>query len=152
MASFTVYVAGPVLRPGAELAPRVGWLFAELEATAKAHGMQLVLPTYSERLDRLAAHPFAQEIRDRIGKTDATIAVIARPASAQDISGHSIAMEAHETALAGKPIALLLEDADLPPPRLLAALDRVSIYAFGGPGTLDALFENLAKDLNDMAR
>jgi hypothetical protein len=152
MASLTIYVAGPVLRPAAHQSAWVGSLYADLEAMARAQDIQLILPTYSEQLDSLAAHAFAQEIRERIGRTDATIVVIARPASPQDISGHSIAMEAHETALAAKPLALLAEDADLPLPRLLVALDRVRTYAFDGPATLHAMLDNLARDLSGIAR
>jgi hypothetical protein len=151
MALFTAYVAGPVLRPGRDHS-RIDSLYIELDAVGKAHGVQLALPIYSEWLDSLAAQPFAQEIRDRIGKTDATIAVITRPTRSEDISGYSIAVEAHEAALAGKPIALLAEDASLPLPRLLAALDRVQSYAFDGPSTLHLMFENLAKDIEYPAR
>jgi hypothetical protein len=119
---------------------------------AKAYNVQLTLPTYSEQLDGLAAPAFVKEIRDRIRKADTTIAVIARPTNADDLSLGSIAVEAHEAALAGKPIAILAQDANLALPRLLAALDRAQVYFFAGPETLNLMFNNLADEIGRSAR
>lgn len=152
MASFTAYVAGPVLRPGRFNSPLIGSLYAQLEKASKAYDVQLTLPTYSDWLDGLAAPAFAKEIRDRIRKADAMIAVIVRPENLDDLSLGSIAAEAHEAALAGKPIAILAQDAKLALPRLLTALDRAQAYFFAGPETLNLMFNNLANDLGRSAR
>ena len=150
MASFTAYVAGPVIRPGRP--SRVASLYGQLDKAANAYSVQLRLPTYSDQLDGLAAHAFAKEIRDRIRKADSMIAVIARPAGPNDLSLASIAAEAHEAAQAGKPIAILAQDTELALPRLLTALDRAQAYFFAGPETLDLMFNNLANDLGHSAR
>jgi hypothetical protein len=110
------------------------------------------LPTYSDLLDGLAAPAFAQEIRDRIRKADAMIAVIARPEGPNDLSLGSIAAEAHEAALAGKPIAILALDEKLALPRLLTALNRAQAYYFAGPETLNLMFRNLANELGHSSR
>jgi hypothetical protein len=152
MVSFTAYVAGPVLRPGHISSSSIGSLYAELEKTARAHGVRITLPTYSDQLDGLTAPAFAKEIRDRIHKADATIAVLVRPTSRDDLSVCSIAMEAQEAALAGKPIAILMEDANLALPRLLAGLNRVQQYSFAGSETLNLMFDKLGRDIGPRAR
>jgi hypothetical protein len=151
MNMLTAYVAGPVLRPSREQS-WIASLYAALKTAAKAHGVQITLPIYSDRLDGLTSAEFAKEIRGRIDKVDALIAVIARPASPEDLSGYSIAAEAHEATRAGKPVALLAEDKKLALPRLLVALDGVQVYAFAGEETLILLFEYLASEIRRRAR
>lgn len=154
MTPFRAYVAGPVLRPALADGRQfpVATLYDKLGATAGALGVQITLPVYSERLDRLSAPAFAEEIRKRIRKADAMIAVIIRPENMYDLSAYSIAVEAHEAALAGKPIAFLAESQDLVP-RLVAALDdRNQKYAFADLETLDSVFEDLAKEIERRAR
>ncbi len=150
MVAFVAYVAGPVLRPGRT--DSVGPLYAALETAAKARDVQLALPLHSEHLDGLPAPAFAKDIRDRIRKADVMIAVIVRPAGPHDLSGYSIAVEAHEAAVAGKPIAVLMPDASITPPRLIAGLDRAQGYSFRGPETLSLMFDNLARELGGRAR
>jgi hypothetical protein len=147
MTLFTAYVAGPVHRPKHDGSFPIDSLYTELESTAKAHSVQLTLPKYSDRFDGLPARSFAKEIRDLICKADAMIAVIVRPTGPYELSGYSIAVEAHEAALAQKPIALLAENENLALPRLLAALDGVQKYAFAGPKSLNLMFEGLAKEI-----
>jgi hypothetical protein len=84
------------------------------------------------------------------------IALIMRPESTNDLSPYSIAVEAHEAALAGRPIAFLAENQDLVP-RLIAALDHhAQHYTFAelqpfdqiyGPRAFDRIFERLAEEI-----
>jgi hypothetical protein len=135
------------MRPGSSHPSQAGSLYEQLGQSAKAYNVQIILPAYSERFDSLAAPAFAAEIRDRIRKADALIAVIARPQNSSDLSLGSIAAEAHEAAQAGKPIAILAQDTKLTLPRLLVALERAHAYFFAGPETLSLMFNDLANDL-----
>ncbi len=141
MTSSAIYVAGPVIRPESDLRQPLGQLYDALETVAKTRGVELALPKYSPQLDRLDAFAFADEIRNRIHKADALIAVIARPRGPSDLSGYSIALEAQEADAAGKPVALLAEDEKVVPPRLLAALSRGRQHGAFYQHSLEHLFD-----------
>jgi hypothetical protein len=147
-----IYVAGPVLRSEVDRRLPIGSLYTELETVAKAHGVQIALPAYSAWLDSLTAPVFTEEIRNRIRKADAMIAVIVRPTSPYEFSGYSIAVEAQEANVAGKPIALLVEDKHVALPRLLTALSHDQTYAFDDPGSLNRIFDYLVLEIKHRTR
>jgi nucleoside 2-deoxyribosyltransferase len=150
--AFAIYVAGPVIRPEPDPPQPLGQLYDVLETVAKNRGFELILPKYSPRLDELDAFAFAAEIRNRIAKVDALIAVIARPKDPSDLSGYSIAWEAQEANAAGKPVALLAVDQSAVAPRLLVALTRGRQHETFYQNSLNHLFDYLFLELPPRAK
>jgi hypothetical protein len=155
---FSAYVSGPVLRRlGAERPLQIGLydLLRDVAERLKAENeisIEMTFPAYSERLDNLSAQAFAKEIRERIRNSDAMVAFVFPPESPRDLSGYSIAVEAHEAASVGKPIAFLTQSPILVP-RLLAALDhRNPMYSLmhsrEDPQTLRSMFRHLAMEID----
>jgi hypothetical protein len=128
----TIYVAGPVLRNDlVQSTPtKLGQLYAHLATVAGRAHVDVRLPTFDSKLDKLEATFFAQEIWSRIRAANSLLALIDAP-GAHVGSNLSVAGEAHWAAEAGKPVALVAKDPERVP-RLLRAVSPFEVFSLYG--------------------
>jgi hypothetical protein len=118
-----IYIAGPLLnaQPNRSYSVLLKLLYLNLETEAKLAEVRIQVPYYEEKLDRLDAVEFTREIRRRIQKADALLAVIIDEDWSQLRASYSVACEAQMAADEGKPIAIVAQHPDRVP-RLLRSL------------------------------
>lgn len=140
----TTYIAGPVLRPEpADSSRELAVLYGHLVEAARPANVEVVLPIYDERLDALRSTEFAQAMWTLINKVDSVIALLDAPGAGPS-TNLAVAGEAHIAGMAGKRVAIVVEDPEHVP-RLLRAVASAGVYRADGVDFM-ALFRAMAKE------
>lgn len=112
-----IYVAGPVIRPGAALPPWVQAAYAAVRQAAQAAHADVIFPEREDSLERAEPRAFYDSISGRISGAEIAVVIFTGP----DVSG---GIEATMAANLDKPIAIVAADLQIVP-RLLAGLPTV---------------------------
>ncbi|MBI4532102.1 MAG: hypothetical protein HY709_11355 [Candidatus Latescibacteria bacterium] len=119
----TIYVAGPVIRPG--LANRrFRSVFHDVVTAADATGEKVVLPELDRSLDRLKPPDFVKLISDRIASADGVLTVLTE-------GDQSAPVEATLAAICQKPQLVLAKNTKRVPRMIRGLPFVVDVVKFG---------------------